>query len=220
MAKDNIDKTQIFEPVGSVAEVEALRAPVRNIATCSAHTDHNFGCPVWVDCERPFKGTRPRVERFRIVKEDGSQNEGSAPCFHNVKRAAQIEANGGLFELLPGPKYRQRGAVPLHPNRDPSCPDCMRPSGCFKMQTLDPDEPDTLVPEFPPAERHPDLVKYVRAKKARSEAKAAKRERRKQELLGPDDELDELPVDDEVGGSSDGPKESKPEGVGGRSRSG
>lgn len=190
MAKDaEIDRTQIFVPVGSYEEVKAMGAPVRNIATCSEHDNkNNMGCPMYEDCDREWRGQgRPRNESYRIVTKDGTTREGCAACFHNVRIGQQVEANGGLFDIIggEGDKYRQRGSRRVHPKRDPECHLCMN-GECTLVEELDPEEPDTIVPPYPSADKHPELRKYRRARDARKTVTERDRERRRRQILGPD----------------------------------
>ena len=192
MAKVSDDRNappQIGRPIGSLAEVQALGVPTRNIATCSAHTEReNMGCPMRHLCDRDFRDARPQNEIVQIISSDGNVRTTILPCFDTVKMEAELEDNGGLITVIGGEndKFHTRGSVKRHPERDPNCNDCAK----GKCEAYDDVEDIALTcPEFPPAALHDELKKFARRIEARHLGSSRKREQVRAALLGGEDDV-------------------------------
>ena len=190
MARVNLDNDypQIGRPVGSSKEVEALDVPLRNVSTCDAHRDGEsgtMGCPSWKMCDRAFKGERPQLEVMKIITKEGGIRVYHAPCFDNVKREVELDAQGGYAEVVggEGDTYLSRGSEKI--NKD--CPDCAR-GECNRTHTWrDRDDIEVVCPTFPPAEEHPELMKFARIKTARTRGFIQKKAKRSEQLLSDHD---------------------------------
>jgi hypothetical protein len=160
------DLPLISVPVGSVAEIEKLDPELLlTVATCSRHSDGNLGCPSFRECVLPWKGTRPRLVSYREWKQNGKIREVAGHCSHVVRRKKQVEANGGLLEILgdEGSTYQMSGTKRLHPLRDTSCHLCMA-GQCTTHVPLKNQERDMIVGALAPASEHPDLQDFERAR--------------------------------------------------------
>ena len=190
---------QIFRPVGSRREVEDLGCPLRNIATCSAHTSDNMGCAAFGICDREWRGDRPRNEVVQRISSAGGVRVYHAPCFANVPKEAAANDNGELYEVLevespegePDTKYIGRGSVKRHPKRDPNCNDCQ----LGKCEAWDDREDiEYACTKYPAAATHPELVKFARKIVARKGGAVRQKAAIKAKLLGGEDD----PVAEEV----------------------
>lgn len=187
MAKVSVeqDVPQIGVPVGSKAEVEALGVPTRNIATCSARTHDNHGCPMWEFCDREFQGTRPQNQIVRRTNTAGVRTY-AAPCYDIVPREYTANDNGELYEIVggEGETYQYRGSRKRHEKRDPDCNDC----AAGKCNVFDDVEDlEATCPEFPPAAVHPELKKFARKIVARQQTSVRQKAAIRNSLLGGDD---------------------------------
>lgn len=182
---------QLGTPVGSRAEVEALGCPLRNIATCSAHTADNMGCHFFGICDRDFRGTRPQNQIVQRISSNGGVRRYHAPCFAIVPKEAVASDNQELYEVIggEGDTYTGRGSVKRHPKRDPNCNDCSQ----GKCEAWDDKEDiEYLCPEFPAAATHPELVKFARKIVARKGGAVKQKAAIRARLLGGEDDPDEV----------------------------
>ena len=101
------DAPQIGVPVGSRERVEALGVPTRNIATCSAHTPDNRGCPMWAICDRAFKGDRPHNQIVRRISSSGGLRVYHAPCFDIVGKEGTARGVFTQPQMLPAAEKLQ-----------------------------------------------------------------------------------------------------------------
>lgn len=192
MARVSLDNDypQIARPVGSSEEVKALDVPLRNVATCCAHVDGKdgaMGCPRYSEqCDREYRGTRPRMEVMKVITKEGGIRVYHAPCFDNVGREIELEAQGGYAEVIgqEGDTYLSRGSVKRHIKRDPDCPDCAR-NDCNIWD--DKDDIPQECPPFPKAEEHEELKKFANIKKARERGHIVKRSQQAERLLSDHD---------------------------------
>lgn len=201
MAKVSTDQDapQIWRPVGSRQEVEDMEIPTRNIATCSAHVegkDGNAGCPMWRNCDRAYKGSRPH---FEIVRKISGSNGGvrtyAAECFNIIPKELTANDNGDLYDVIggEGDTYLARGSVKRHVKRDPDCNDCAE----GKCNTWDDvEELEHVCPTFPAAATHPELAKFARRIMARRGTSVKQKAAIRASLLGGEDDKD---TDEKVG---------------------
>jgi hypothetical protein len=195
MARVQVDQDvpQIGRPVGSREEIEAMGLPTRNIATCSAHQDReNMGCPVWRNCDREFRGKRPQNQPYQITKSGGEVRTTCGACFDVVALELQVEANGGLVEVIgkEGTTYLGRGSIKRHKKRDPDCDDCHN-GKCNAYDDVE--DLEFTCPKFPPASTHKELRKFARAIAAKNRGRQSRRQNIKDRLLGEDDPIEEKP---------------------------
>lgn len=177
---------QIGQPVGSRSEVLDLGIPSRNIASCSRPEEkENRGCPRWDQCDRAFRGERPQNEAVRMITGEGNVRVTVNPCFVNVKKELEADDKGMLIEVVAreGEKYTYRGSVKV----DDKCPDCLRGECRRPHMYEDRDDLEAVVPTFPPAEEHPELVRFARMREARVGSSRNKKAALKQRLLPADE---------------------------------
>lgn len=185
-------------PCGGVEELEELglsqeEGDLRDIATCSRHTDMNAGCARWDNCDRAYKGSRPQNEVYLEVKKDGLQRITHGPCFHVVGRELHALSNGGLVEVLApeGTRYKGRGSVRRHPTPDPTCLAC-RSGTCT---AYDSQEIEVDCPKFLEAAKHPDLTKFMRVQHSSRERTRLLRRANERRLLTDEPEPEERSKD-------------------------
>ena len=177
---------QIGQPVGGKSEIEDLDLPTRNIATCSRRVDkENFGCPMYGQCDREFRGERPQNEVVRIVTSDGGERVTVNPCYVNVKKELEANGKGMLVEVIghEGDEYTYRGSVKV----DSDCPDCKRGECKRPHMYRDSETLKATCPEFPAAVAHRELVKFARLRAARTKTSAQTKASLRRQLLGPDE---------------------------------
>ena len=177
---------QIGMPVGSKAEVEALDIPTRNIATCSRRVEkENFGCPEYQNCDREYRGTRPRNEVQRMVTADGNVRVTVNPCFVCVRKEREADAKGMLVEIIAGEgeEFTYRGSVRV----DDSCPDCAKGECKRPHMYRDADDLTMVCPPFKPAAEHRELQRFARLREARLGSSKNKKASLRRQLLGPDE---------------------------------
>lgn len=185
MAKVSLENKapQINRPVGSLDELRVLGVPSRNICTCSDRGDKNAGCPMDYACDRPWKGTRPRMQVLRLTTRDGRVRVSETPCFEAVRKELDADDKGNLVEIIggEGDEYTYRGSE----RRNKNCPDCAN-GECKRTHVWD-DKSDLkkVCGEFPPAATHPELVKFAHKVRAKTETGVQKRENLKAQLYGP-----------------------------------
>jgi len=197
------DAPQIGVPVGSRERVEALGVPTRNIATCSAHTPDNRGCPMWAICDRAFKGDRPHNQIVRRISSSGGLRVYHAPCFDIVGKEETANDNDELYEVIggEGDSYEGRGSVKKHPKRDPNCNDCSQ-GKCEAW--VDVENAEFTCPQFPDPETHRELVRFARKKVARMGSAVKQKAAIKARLLGGVEEPEDTDEPDTKKGGKSG----------------
>jgi len=189
MAKVSAEKNdapQIGYPVGSLDEIKAMGIPSRNICTCSERVDlKNAGCIKYPVCDRKFRGTRPQNQLYQHVKADGNVRVAVDACFNIIHKEEEADDKGELITVIgaEGDSYTYRGSVKKHPTRNPDCPACLK-GECHTY--VDREDLPGIVEPFPPADEHPELVKFARKMDARQTLSVNQRAARKDALLGPD----------------------------------
>lgn len=188
MAKVALDHKvpQLGRPVGSKAEIEALDIPTRNISTCSRRVDkENFGCPEYANCDRAFRGERPRNEVVQTINSDGNLRVTVNPCFVTVRKERDADTKGMLVTVIAGEgdRYTYRGSVRV----DSNCPDCARGECKRAHMYVDSEELEAVCPPFPPASEHRELVRFARLREAKLGTSQNKKASLKRQLLGPDE---------------------------------
>lgn len=191
MARVNLeeDYPQISQPVGSSKEVQDLEVPLRNVATCTVHSEGesgSMGCPVWKLCDRAYRGSRPQNEIMKTITKEGGIRVYHDACFNNIRREVQLDKSGGYAAVIgsEGDTYLSRGSVKRHPKRDPDCPDCIK--GECNIWDDKTDIPQ-LCPEFPAAADHDELKKFAMIKEARERGHVVKTEKQAEQLLSKHD---------------------------------
>lgn len=188
---------QIVKPVGSRDEVESLAGDVglRNISTCSRRQERtNFGCALYEDCDRDFRGTRPHNEGVRITTSDGNLRVQCMACFETVRKEREADAKGMLVEVIAqeGESITYRGSVKMHPKREPTCNKCSE-GKCEAY--IDVEDLEMTIPKFPDAAEHRDLIKFARIRDARGRISANTKKALRRRIYGPEDEAqDEKPA--------------------------
>lgn len=146
-------------PIGSYEKVVELGLDPREVASCSAPSADNAGCPYWKVCKFPFKGNT------RFNGDSGPQLLGVASLNVSNKQASTKIRNcfnwmaidrayalggpeaGRVSAVVgyQGDKVMIRETARLHPKPDPNCENCLN-HRCFDRVEK---EVETVIPRFP-----------------------------------------------------------------------